>query len=333
MRSFGELVIALVSVGLLSCPVQSFAPTRLLPTETKLMAGFGATASKPKNKKKKAKNAPFDVSASCARLEKRYNEMMLASNKQMAKVDDEPRSASAEDTENEETITSEFVIAARAMSKQGVHDWVPIAQLCVAYPESNYHEAENSKEILQAAVSSYCREISHTAGMGAPMFSTVARNDMQYSVEPLASFNKHVYERVVEKNFDKKNMLKGEARNILGLENDADVDKAKIKQAYRKLSFALHPDRLDESDDAEEAAVRFENVQAAYETLTSGVRETGKSWYETLGGRARTDFHQINLLSLSDAQGKMEEKRIQGAIMGLNTDLVQSFVARNLRSE
>jgi hypothetical protein len=329
MRSFGKLVIALVSVGLLSCHVQSFAPTRLLPTETKLMAGFGATTSSPKNKNKKAKNAPFDVNASLARLEKKYRAMMLASNKQLAKKDEEPRSVSAE----EETITSEFVIAARAMSQQGLHDWVPIAQLCVSYPESNYHETEISKEISQAAVSAYCREISLAAGMGAPMFSSVARNEMEYGVEPLDSFFKHVYEKLVEENKEKKTMPKGEARSILGLENETDLDKAKIKQAYRTLSFSLHPDRLGESDDREEAAVRFENVKTAYEMLTQGVREAGKSWYETLGGRARTEFHQINLLSLSDAQVKMEEKRIQGSIMGLDTDLVQSFVARNLRSE
>lgn len=326
------LTSSAISAVLLCCnPVQSFAPSQHLSphTTTKLMGGFGATKSKPKSKKKKTKTTPFDVSASMSRLEKKYEKMMLASAKQIAKVDDDQPKP---DAEQEDTITSEFMVAARALSKQGVHDWVPIAQLCVAYPESNYHEVESNKDILQAAVSAYCREISHVAGIGAQMFSSVARSDIQYSVEPVDSFHKHVYERVIEENKNgKKTMSKAEARTILELEND--IDKTQIKQAYRRLSFALHPDRLEESADAEEAAGRFENVQAAYETLTSGVRESGKSWYESLGGRARTDFQRIELLSLSDAQCKMEEKRIHGSLMGLDPDLVQSFVVRNVRSE
>eukprot|EP00980_Cylindrotheca_fusiformis_P031753 scaffold26900_cov117-Cylindrotheca_fusiformis.AAC.3 len=326
-------MFAAVLLVVLCYPAQSFVPSRTLPCKTELWAGFGATKSQPKNKKKKSKNLSFDVSASIVRLEKKYEKMTLASAKKIAKGEADPRWASDEEAEHEEHITSEFVVAARAPTKQGVHDWVPIAQLCVAYPESSYHGDESNKEILQTAVSTYCREISHVAGMGAQMFSSVARNDMQYSVEPLDSFFKHVYERVVEENNDKKTLSKAEARSILGLEKETEVDKTRIKQAYRKLSFALHPDRLDTSADVEEAATRYANVQAAYETLTSGVRENGKSWYESLGGRARTDFHRIDLLSLSDAQAKMEAQRIQGSLMGLDGDLVQSFVARHLRSE
>ncbi|CAJ1960059.1 unnamed protein product [Cylindrotheca closterium] len=305
-------------------------------TSMQLMGGFGApTASKQNNNKKKKgiKQAPFDLSASVVRLEKKYDVMMLASAKRLAKQDEDPRWTSETDAEDQDTITSEFMIAARSSSKKGIDDWVPIAQLCVSYPESSYHDEENSKDVLQTAVSSYCREISHVAGMGAPLFSSVARNDMQYSAEPIDSFFKHVYEQVVEENSKTKGMSKSEARNILGLEGEDGNDKSQIKKAYRNLSFKLHPDRLDDNSDAEAAASRFESVQAAYEALSSGVRESGKSWYESLGGRARTDFSRIDLLSLSHATANMEKKQIRGGIMGLDPDLAQLFVARHLRSE
>jgi len=255
---------------------------------------------------------------------------MLQMSKQMAKNDEDPRWASSVD-DGEEFITSEYVITARAEKKKGVHDWVPIAQLCISYPESMYDS--ESKEFAEAAVSSYCREISYVAGMGAPVFQSIARNDVEYATEPVESFYKYVYESVVEENKDRENMSKAEAREILGLEDEPSADKNQIKQAYRKLSFQLHPDRVDESSDAVESASRFEKVQLAYETLSSGIRENGKSWYESLGGRARTDFHRVGLLSLANAQNQMEQKRIQGGLVGLEPELVQSFIARNLRSE
>lgn len=316
--------------------VQAFLSVQLRGEKTSNgvlhMAGFGTKAPKKKKKKATSKQPSFDINASISRLEKRYDELMLASAKQMAKADEDPRWAASDSETKEDIITSEYMIAARASSKKGVNDWVPICQICIAYPESEYQP--ESKAILEAAVSSYCREISHVAIQGAQVFSTVARNDMEYGIEPVDSFFKYVYESVVEENSDKpKTMSKAVARQVLGLEDDPSLDKTQIKQAYRKLSFQLHPDRVDtETMDADEASERFEKVQQAFEILTSGIRETGKSWYESLGGRARTDFHKVNLVSLTEAQTKMEEKRIQGAVIGLERELVQSFVARHLRS-
>jgi hypothetical protein len=161
---------------------------------------------------------------------------------------------------------------------------------------------------------------------------------MQYSFESNDSFFKHVYETVVEggvKNLD--SMSKTEARTTLGLESSAESapEKADIKQAYKKLAFQLHPDRFEgTSEECEEAAHRFGRVKLAYETLSSGVRESGSSWYESLGGRARTEFvGPVNLLPLAAAQEQMERKRAKGALLGLDQNLIQSFVARNLRSE
>ena len=270
---FGFLIL------LLSCClcVEGFVCVHSPSTSTRKsvmleMAGFGTKAQK--NKKKKTKSTSFDVSASLSRLEKRYDEVMLQMSKQMAKNDEDPRWASSVD-DGEEFITSEYVITARAEKKKGVHDWVPIAQLCISYPESMYDS--ESKEFAEAAVSSYCREISYVAGMGAPVFQSIARNDVEYATEPVESFYKYVYESVVEENKDRENMSKAEAREILGLEDEPSADKNQIKQAYRKLSFQLHPDRVDESSDAAESASRFEKVQLAYETLSSGIRENGEN--------------------------------------------------------
>ena len=136
-------------------------------------------------------------------------------------------------------------------------------------------------------------------------------------------------------------MTKAEARKVLQLADDCN-DLSEIKKSYRKLSMRLHPDRfvgVERSEEEEEKTNdEFAKVKIAYESLQSGIRISSdgdkkvQSWYESLGGRARTDFHKVNLVSLTEAQTKMEEKRIQGAVIGLERELVQSFVARHLRS-
>ena len=330
-------VLVAVLLGVIA-PAQSFSSRQAVEprgTSTQLMmAGFGAPSTRKQNKKMKAsKQALFDVNASVNRLEKKYDEMMLAAAKRIAKEDEDPRWIDDNFSEDQKTVTSEFMIAARSNSRKGIDDWVPIAQLCVNYPESSYHDEENSKDVLQTAISLYCRELSHVAVTGAPLFSSVARNDMQYSIEPVDSFFKYVYEQVVEENGQKKGMDKAEARRVLELEGGDATDKSQIKKAYRRLAFQLHPDRLEDTDDKKKAAARFESVQAAYEALNSGVRESGKSWYESLGGRGRTDFSRIVLIPLSDASERMKKKQIEGAIMGLDPELVQLFVTRHLRSE
>ncbi|KAG7339234.1 DnaJ domain containing protein [Nitzschia inconspicua] len=195
------------------------------------------------------------------------------------------------------------------------------------------------------------RELSHVASFGAPVFSKIARNQLQYSVESVDSFRKFVYDEVVEgkaKQNQDEVMTKAEARETLGLINNininnntttngaSDISKSEIKQAYRKLSFDLHPDRFQGTpEECEAAAHQFSKVKIAYETLSSDVRGLdGISWYESLGGRARTGFvGPINLLPLAAAQEHLSRHKAEGAICGLDPVLVQSFVARHLRSE
>ena len=283
----------------------------------------------------KAKSPPFDVSASLIRLEKRYDELILAMNKRYDLEDDDD-----DDDDDSSIVTSEYVVAVRVEKREGeersgVSDWVPVAQLCIARPHSEYHDGVKDPAV-QAAISCHCRELSHVATLGAKVFATCARNEIQYGVEPLESFHKHVYEAVVEGGSSKGNpneiLTKSQAREILGLNEGAD--KSDAKQAYRKLSFQLHPDRFEGSEEeCKDAAMQFARVKLAYDTLNSGIREEGSSWYESLGGRYRTGFvGPVNLLPLAAADEYLQKKKISSAIVGMNRDLVQSFVARNLGS-
>lgn len=339
----GRMKVLSVTVwAVLVLPTEAFqAPWPSLVSSTKLSAARGMGMAAPsKNKsgtkkgngmgkkigigEKSGSSTPFDANASLIRLEKRYNELMINAAKQMAKDDDEVIGATTD-----ETITSEYVVVARSKAKGGVADWVPFAQICLSRPESEF---DNSKEVFQAVISTYCRELSHLAAFGAPVFSTVARSDLQYGIEPVDSFHKHVFEAVIEGAVE-QDMTKSLARETLGL-GTSESDKAIIKQAYRKLSFSLHPDRVEGNEEEKEAAAeQFGRVKLAYDTLMSGIRQEGVSWYESLGGRARTGFvGPISLLPMSAAQEQMTQRKAEAAMVGLSTDIIQTFVARNLRS-
>jgi DnaJ domain len=341
------------------------SPTLLLRSRpsTVLNAGFGSGgASSPAKKSKKKKigtqkqtssssasssGTPFDVNASMARLEKKFDELTLKAAKQLQEsetdADDDNLSLRSKTNNDDDFLTSEYIVAARAASRSGmIPDWVPIAQLCLRRPESHYNEGA-ADPMVQMAVSAYCRELSHVAAVGAPVFSTLARNEIQYSVESVESFHKHVYDEVIDGQAKKKEtdagMTKSEARAVLKLNIGDDttqiIDKAAIKQAYRKLSFELHPDRFEGTEEeCDRARIEFARVQLAYETLTSGVRGNDNiSWYESLGGRARTGFvGPINLMPLSSAHEHLQRHQAEGGLCGLDPNLTQSFVARHLRS-
>ena len=341
----------------------------------------GSTGGTAKTKKKGGKNptstngkistTPFDVNASLLRMEKKYDELTRELAKKLLKDgpdnDDDVHATDSTPNDVDDTVISEYIIAARAAAttkrRSVLPDWVPIAQLCLKRPESEYHEGA-ADPMVRTAISTCCRELSHVAAVGAPIFATIARNEIQYSVESIDSFRKFVYDDVVDgrarSNPDGMAMTKAVARQTLGLTSTvaaavatsgggssngdgttAAVDvvtKADIKQAYRKLSFEFHPDRfVGTPDECEDARVRFGQVQLAYETLTSGVRDGrdgGISWYESLGGRARTGFvGPVQLLPLASAQEQLQRHNAEIAIATLDPNLIQSFVARNLRSE
>ncbi len=299
-------------------------------------AGMGMGVAS-KNSSTKKKGATFDVNASLIRLEKQYEELMFQSAKAVGRKSDEDS-----DDENASpspstatTLSFEYVVAARSTSGLSSHgavsDWVPIAQLICTCNSDGV-----SDETRQAAVSLYCRELAHAASLGAQVFQNVARKDLQYSTESKDSFYKHVYD-VVHKGEDANSangqtMTKSEARTVLRLQED-ESDMKVIKQSYRKLSFDLHPDRLGQLNGDSESSTNghdFHKIKLAYDTLTTGVRTTGSSWYQSLGGRARTEFSgPITLMSIEAAQQLLEKAKVKSAVCGIEGRLVQSFVTRN----
>ncbi|GAX19935.1 hypothetical protein FisN_1Lh594 [Fistulifera solaris] len=268
---------------------------------TSLWAGMGMAT---KNKKSgTVKKTPYDVNASLLRLGKKYDELLLNNAKTLRKETDD----------DDDLMTSEYVIAARAGSI--VPDWIPVAQLVLA-------RSEEDSVLPIAAASYYCRELSQLAIQGSRVFQSVPRNLMEYSVEPADSFYKYVYDAVI----DAKSvaMTTAQAREILGVAHDDD--DAAIKHKYRRLSFDYHPDRAADKEE------EYGRVQLAYETIGMRRMSQGHSWYASLGGRARTDFvGPIELMSIEKAENTLKASNVllQSAVCGLNPSMVQSFVARS----
>jgi len=225
-----------------------------------------------------------------------------------------------------------------------ISDWVPVSQLClrrhVDEPGFDTHTRDCAR--VRTAVSYYCREISYMGSLGASIFKSIPRSSIEYAAEPVDSFYKFVHEDVIQgKNQDANNsntMTKMDARNALELEEGCN-DAGEIKRAYRKLTFKLHPDRLVGKNKSEEetkqAAEDFARVKLAYESMSSGVRgEAGSgktvSWYESLGGRARTEFSgRMNLMPMDEAKEAFSAGKYRSAVCGLRPDTVMAFVTRN----
>jgi hypothetical protein len=330
----------------------------MAPTKSKKKKGGGGGGMSNKKKgggknKSSSSSTPFDASKSLLKHEKLYDEICTEAAKAL----------NSEYESTSDTITSEYVIAARSSSidsssissAASVSDWIPVAQLCINRPKPYDGGSESSNprndKVVQMAISSYCREISHAATLAAPIFKTLPRNVIQYSVEPIDSFYKFVYDDVIEGKKDSKGkngknndmiMTKTEAREVLDLSEDCN-DLSEIKRAYRKGTFKLHPDRFvgveRSEEDVKKTADEFARVKLAYETMSSGIRSTGgsnngssQSWYESLGGRSRTDFSgAIELMPLQTANDLMSKKKDEHkcAIAGLTAELAMAFVTRN----
>lgn len=338
--------------ALLVSNVDSFAPlksTRSISSSLE-MAGMGmgmggGVATKQKKggakKKKTQGGAKFDVSKAVLKSEKLYDELQRKEAKAFDKDDD-----------NIEFITAEYMITARIKPNDlknvnvpgaaAVSDWVPVAQLSLKrhVNEPGFENHIRDCERVRTAISYYCREISHIAILGSSIFKSIPRNNIEYAAEPVDSFHKFVYEDIIEgKNQDEENdntMSKSEARSVLDLEEGC-TDKGEIKSAYRKLSFKLHPDRFvgkgRSEEEIKQASEDFGKVKLAYESMSSGVRDSGsggnQSWYESLGGRARTDFAKLQLRSLEDAKKAFEGEKYESAVAGIRPETVMTFVTRN----
>jgi len=147
------------------------------------------------------------------------------------------------------------------------------------------------------------------------VLGTACRTSIQYSAEDVSSWQKFVYDDIIEQQSIEGTMSRSEARSILEISEVSKIsnfnecsfsykyasiqspnrndDRAEIKKAWRKKSFEYHPDRfvgIENSEDAQAAPSKLEAVNLAYETLSSGLKSSSYGWYESLGGKQRTEF-------------------------------------------
>jgi hypothetical protein len=309
---------------------------------------------------------PYDVAKAWIKSQKLYDELMSESTRAFNAAPDD--GGDDDETGVIADVTTEYIVAARCRAEANgnggngsnngalryASDWIPVAQMCVVRPiqpeDNGIGRHGTGDEMMhslpvRAAVSYYCREIFHAATLASPALKSLPRNLVEYSAEPVDSWIRHVYEDVIQGKAPdsyvdvgtgaKVGMTKGRAREVLGLEAGC-ADASVIKSAYKRESMACHPDRFVNTDKTREEVdgytERFALVKMAYEALNSGVRDENGgsgSWYESLGGRSRTDFSgPIDLMPMEKA-GALCNRAFRSAVVGLDPDLTNAFVLRN----
>jgi len=316
------------------------APLTMVATSSqKKGMGMGGGAGtgmgkKSGNKSKRRRTAaasasvPFDAAAAYNRSEKRYDELI-------AEAD-----ASDPDGPYGGLMAREYMIVAQQTGTVGagassLFDWTPAAHLVLVGADS----LSDPTTAAERGVSSLKREIHHALVTGIPSAASLPRSEVRYALEPLRDFMEYVFDAVIAdkaSDGDEKPMSKAEARRILGLESDSDAST--VKRAYRKITLAYHPDRFAASgeEEPEEAAEKFQAGTRAYETLGGGMGATveGSSWYESLGGRARTEFSGPLILGKAGVAGALEGAPFEAggykvAVSAVDPEITMMFIARN----
>lgn len=250
--------------------------------------------------------------------------------------DDNIVSGDANDEQMRLSVTK-WCIALRSDAAQDFSDWVPVALLAIGCSD----EAGDPKSLVPSAVGANCREIMEGAMQDWPSLKKVGRETLQYSYEPLDSFESHVYEGMTTRTEKRK-----DAMAELGLE--AGWSAGDLKKAHRKLMMELHPDKfileggaVDE-EGLEAAKERMNKVQEAYATLGGGQGAGSGSFYEAIGGKGRTEFSgalpKAALMPLGKPRPEQEKPYEDGGwragIIPMATNVAKEFVTRNvLRKE
>lgn len=217
-------------------------------------------------------------------------------------------------------------VSVRSPASQAFSDWVPVCQLGVL--TSTSLSDLSSSPALPSSLSYLAREVCHSASLT----SSFPRSGAEFAAEPLSSFFDHVYDAVVSPAKGNAALSPSEARAVLGVEKGDDPGD--VKRKYRKITLANHPDRfvLDpDSEEAEAGARRFSDAAAAYEVLSSS--EKSDSYYEGLGGKARSDFTKVQVEDVGKERTAMRMELDLGgyraAVRCLDPDVSKFFVARN----
>ncbi|KAG5181641.1 hypothetical protein JKP88DRAFT_263574 [Tribonema minus] len=252
----------------------------------------------------------------------------------------------------------DFIVCAKVKGGAAVaaapqlSDWVPCAQLGLL---SSATSPVDQMVPVTAAVASLCREVVTAATTSVPSLLTrVPHAHLEYAVEPTDCWMKWVYETVVEERKGgagaggrggEPAVTRADAWGVLGVEPGASAGE--VKRAYLKLARDLHPDALvgREPEEIAEAEARFLLVTKSYELVGGGLgggSDVGAtaaaaraSWYESIGGKGRTEFATVNLAgqrmgsALLGAEMELNLGGWRAAVRGLDADIVQTFASRN----
>ena len=247
---------------------------------------------------------------------------------------DEVKSSSSSGDEDADRVSvTKWCIALRTPAAQEFSDWVPVALIALGCGD----EAGDPKSIVPSALGACCREVVEGASQDWPSLKKVGRETMQYSFEPLDSFESHVYEGMTTRTEKRQ-----EAATTLGLESGWSAGD--VKKAHRKAMMDLHPDKfigeggVVDEEGAAAAKERMNAVQEAYGTLGGGQGAGSGSFYEAVGGKARTEFSGALVKEMLSPLGKVRPEQSKdfgeggwrAGIVPMTQSVTKEFVTRNL---
>lgn len=265
-----------------------------------------------------------------------YEELEAMKSKQNAdaaeELKDEEEDGDEDNSSASEAIASvtKYAVTLRS-SAPGANefcDWVPVAILSLACGKES-----NPTALMPGAVGATIREILEGGCQAFPSLRKVGRETLEYSFEPLDSFETHVFDGLQGRSDRRK-----EAAKTLGIESSASA--AEVKKAHRKLMQQLHPDMfIGDEKGAEKANERMLEVQEAYGELGGGQGSANQgSFYERIGGKARVDFSGALAKEALAPIGKprpeqdvaYEKGGWRAGVIPMSTSITQEFVTRNL---
>jgi len=225
---------------------------------------------------------------------------------------------------------TKYVVALRTTARSCAEfsDWVPVAIVAIGCGD-----AAAPDSLVPSAVGAHVKEVIEGASQSISVLRKVARETLEYAYEPLDSFESHVYEGL-----QGRTERRGDAYKTLGIEPGASAGE--VKKAHRKLMMELHPDRfVGDEEGAATAQAQMLEVQEAYGELGGGQGASiSGSFYESIGGKARTDFSgalaKERLAPLGKRRPEMEVPIEDGGwsagVVPMTQSISQEFVTRNL---